>query len=171
MIRDHAHSLILILLTTALPVIAQPRQQPGPAHQPPKAVNEKTAGINAEIERVSRELRAKLEENAWIEAGLASAEAQLAANTLRRGQGGPSQDSLRALELNERGLALYKEKKHAQALTALLQAVALRQNNVEYVNNKGFLYHRMADPEEALQWLRRSQEIDSSRAVTYLNLG
>jgi tetratricopeptide (TPR) repeat protein len=28
----------------------------------------------------------------------------------------------------------------------------------------------MGDPQEALQWLRRSLEIDSCRAVTYLNL-
>jgi peptidoglycan/xylan/chitin deacetylase (PgdA/CDA1 family)/uncharacterized caspase-like protein len=135
-----------------------------------KQVDEKTAGINAEIERVSRELKTRQEENARLAADLASAKAQLAATALKRGQGAASQDSLQALDLNERGVALYKEKKYAQALTALLQAVALKPNNVQYVNNIGFMYHRMGDPEEALQWLRRSLEIDSCRAVTYLNL-
>jgi uncharacterized caspase-like protein len=132
--------------------------------------DEKAATINAEIEKVRSELRSKQEENAKLSADLASAKARLAGAALKRGGAGASQDSLEALDLNERGIALYREKKYAQALTCLYKAVALQPNNVQFVNNIGFLYHRMGDPQEAVQWLRRSLQLDSCRAVTYLNL-
>jgi peptidoglycan/xylan/chitin deacetylase (PgdA/CDA1 family) len=133
-------------------------------------IDTKKDDINAEIERVTQTLKVRQEENARLAADLAIAKAQLTANAIKRGNLKPLQDSIEALRQNELGVKLYKEKKHAQALTALLKAVALNPNNVQYVNNIGFLYHRMGDPDEAQLWLQRSLQIDSSRGVTYLNL-
>jgi len=44
-------------------------------------------------------------------------------------------------------------------------------DNAEYANNVGFAYYKLGDYESAVTWLYKTTEIDSKRAVAYLNLG
>jgi peptidoglycan/xylan/chitin deacetylase (PgdA/CDA1 family)/uncharacterized caspase-like protein len=76
-----------------------------------------------------------------------------------------------AIQANEKGLALFREKQYAQAETAFAEALKLRPDFALAANNLGFVYYRQDKFAEAARWFEAAIKMDPSRAVAYLNLG
>ncbi len=76
-----------------------------------------------------------------------------------------------AIQANEKGLALFREKQYAQAEAAFAQALKLRPDFALAANNLGFVYYRQDKFTEAARWFEAAIKMDPSRAVAYLNLG
>jgi tetratricopeptide (TPR) repeat protein len=118
--------------------------------------------LNSEVEK----LRA---ENQKLEQQLAAAQAKLEQN----GEPGSRAKSPAevALNLNDEGLRLYKEKKYAEALARFTEAAASDPANAEAANNAGFVLYKLQKYEDAVTWFRKTNALAPNRAVTYLNLG
>ena len=77
----------------------------------------------------------------------------------------------RAQSANERGLALYKEKRYDEAEAAFTEALKLRPQFALAANNLGFVYWQREQYDESIRWFENALAMDPSRAVAYLNLG
>jgi peptidoglycan/xylan/chitin deacetylase (PgdA/CDA1 family)/uncharacterized caspase-like protein len=76
-----------------------------------------------------------------------------------------------AQRANDRGLALYRERRYDEAEAAFTQALKLQPRFALAANNLGFIYFKRGKPVEAARWFERAIEMDGSRALAYLNLG
>jgi peptidoglycan/xylan/chitin deacetylase (PgdA/CDA1 family)/uncharacterized caspase-like protein len=76
-----------------------------------------------------------------------------------------------AQRLNDRGLALYRERRYDEAEAAFTEALKLQPRFALAANNLGFVYYKRDKPVEAARWFERAIEMDGSRALAYLNLG
>lgn len=76
-----------------------------------------------------------------------------------------------AQRANDRGLQLYKEKQYAQAEAAFTEALKYRPDFGLAANNLGFVYYKQEKYAEAARWFENTVQIDTSRAIAYLNLG
>lgn len=72
---------------------------------------------------------------------------------------------------NDKGLALYRERRYDEADAAFTEALKLQPRFALAANNLGFLYMRRGKPQEAARWLAQAVEMDPTRALAYLNLG
>ncbi|NVD71598.1 polysaccharide deacetylase family protein [Duganella sp. BJB1802] len=75
-----------------------------------------------------------------------------------------------AQRANDRGLQLYKEKQYAQAEAAFTEALKYRPDFGLAANNLGFVYYKQEKYAEAARWFENTLQIDTSRAIAYLNL-
>ena len=76
-----------------------------------------------------------------------------------------------AQRANDRGLALYRERRYDEAEAAFTEALKLQPVFALAANNLGFVYFKRGKPAEAARWFERAIEMDCSRALAYLNLG
>jgi len=117
--------------------------------------------LNREIERTRAVITQKAERNRQLQATLASAQQQLAQIDA------PPTASV----LNDRGLALYKQKSYPEAVEQFLAALKLDPAHVLSTNNLGFTYYKMARYAEAVVWFEKTLQLDPQRAIAYINLG
>lgn len=76
-----------------------------------------------------------------------------------------------AQRANDRGLALYRERRYDEAEAAFTEALKLQPKFALAANNLGFVYFKRGKPVEAARWFEKAIEMDGSRALAYLNLG
>ena len=72
---------------------------------------------------------------------------------------------------NDRGLALYRERRYDEAEAAFTEALKLQPRFALAANNLGFVYYKRGKPQEAARWFEKAIEMDGSRALAWLNLG
>jgi len=76
-----------------------------------------------------------------------------------------------AQRANDRGLALYRDRRYDEAEAAFTEALKLQPRFALAANNLGFVYYKRSKPAEAARWFERALEMDGSRALAWLNLG
>ncbi len=76
-----------------------------------------------------------------------------------------------AQRANDRGLALFRERRYDEAEEAFTDALKLQPRFALAANNLGFIYFKRGKPVEAARWFEKAIEMDGSRALAYLNLG
>ncbi len=116
--------------------------------------------INAELDRVRKEIAAKTARNEQLRAQLAAAKNQLAA---------PKGKETAASHLNK-GDSLFREKRYEEALNEFQAAAKLDPNSAVAANNVGWAYNKLGNADEAIRWVEKSKTIDPHRAVAYVNL-
>ena len=124
-------------------------------------LDEEAIRLNREIERTRAAITQKTERNRQLQAELAGAQQQLAQIDA------PPTAAL----LNDRGLALYKQKNYPEAVEQFLAAIKLDPAHALSANNLGFTYYKMARYEEAVAWFEKTLQLDPLRAIAYVNLG
>jgi uncharacterized caspase-like protein len=72
---------------------------------------------------------------------------------------------------NDRGLALYRERRYDEAEAAFTEALKHQPRFALAANNLGFVYYKRGKPVEAARWFEKAIEMDGSRALAWLNLG
>ena len=125
--------------------------------------------LNTEIAKLRAEITAKNERNRKLKEELA--QTQLA---LQRAQPDPepvrsSKDT--AAARNDRGTALFREKKYAEAAEEFKAAFELDPASALAANNLGFAYYKMGNYVDAAIWFEKALAIDPKRAIAYYNLG
>lgn len=124
-------------------------------------LDEEAIRLNREIERTRAAIAQKTERNRQLQAELAGAQQQLAQIDA------PPTAAL----LNDRGLALYKQKNYPEAIAQFMAALKLEPLHALSANNLGFTYYKMARFDEAVVWFEKTLHIDPQRAIAYVNLG
>jgi len=76
-----------------------------------------------------------------------------------------------AQRANDRGLALYRERRYDEAEAAFTEALKLQPKFALAANNLGFVYFKRQKPVEAARWFEQAIAMDGSRALAHLNLG
>jgi uncharacterized caspase-like protein len=120
--------------------------------------------LNAEIAKVRAQIAEKTERNQKLKQELA-----LAQEALQRGT--PTTPRETAAAHNDRGTALFREKKYAQAAEEFKVAVELDPGSALAANNLGFAYFKLENYPEAIRWFEKTVTIDPKRAIAYYNLG
>jgi peptidoglycan/xylan/chitin deacetylase (PgdA/CDA1 family)/uncharacterized caspase-like protein len=121
--------------------------------------------LNAEIARLRAEITAKAERNQKLKVELAQTQEALQ----RGGPAPPAKDA--AAARNDRGTALFREKKYAEAAGEFKAAFELDSGSALAANNLGFAYYKLENYPEATRWFEKAIEIDPKRAIAYYNLG
>ncbi len=116
--------------------------------------------INAELDRVRREIAAKTARNEQLRAQLMAAKNQLAA---------PKAKETAASHLIA-GDSLFREKQYQGALSEFQAAAKLDPNSALAANNVGFAYYKLGNFDEAIRWTEKATTIDPHRAVAFVNL-
>ncbi len=76
-----------------------------------------------------------------------------------------------AATYNDRGMALFREKKYAEALEAFQQAAALAPSSALMANNVGYMHYKLGQLEQAVRWFEKTILLDPNRGIAYANLG
>jgi peptidoglycan/xylan/chitin deacetylase (PgdA/CDA1 family)/uncharacterized caspase-like protein len=116
--------------------------------------------LNAELDRVRKEIAAKTARNEQLRAQLAAAKTQL---------GTPPGRETAASHLNKGG-SLFRERRYQEALAEFQAAAKLDPNSAVAANNVGWAYNKLGDTDQAIRWTERAKAIDPNRAVAYVNL-
>jgi tetratricopeptide (TPR) repeat protein len=127
--------------------------------------------INNQLEQIRKQIAEKSLRNEKLRQRLAYAQSlnkQLDVKTEK------SQDPSMGINIRrhmERGDALFKEKKYAEALKEFIAVVQLDEFNALAANNAGFMYYKLEQYEEAANWFEKTIVLDPHRAIAYVNLG
>jgi len=116
--------------------------------------------LNAELERVRKEVAAKTARNEQLRAQLIAAKTQLAA---------PKGKETAASHLNK-GDSLFRERRYDEALKEFQAAANLDPKSAVAANNVGFAWNKLGNVDEAIRWTEKAKTIDPNRAVAYVNL-
>ena len=116
--------------------------------------------LNAELDRVRKEIAAKTTRNEQLRAQLVAAKTQLAV---------PKEKETAASHLNKGG-SLFKERRYEEALKEFQAAAKLDPNSAVAANNVGFADYKLGNFDEAIRWTEKAKTIDPNRAVAYVNL-
>ncbi|MBZ4418386.1 polysaccharide deacetylase family protein [Myxococcus sp. RHSTA-1-4] len=132
--------------------------------------------LNAELERVRREIAEKTARNEALARELAEAKNQLsrlqdAGTVAAAAPVPPATPAEQARRHGDRGMTLYREKRYAEALAEFQAAARLDPTDAQATNNVGFVHFRRGEYAEAVKWLEKTLALDPQRAVAYLNLG
>ena len=131
-------------------------------------LDEEAIKLNSELDRIRAVVAEKRARNEQLKKELASAKARLeGAQALPPATDRP----LTWAEQNDRGMALFREKRYADALKAFLEATRLNPSNALAANNVGFTYYKLEQHEQAVQWFEKTVALDPRRAIAYANLG
>jgi peptidoglycan/xylan/chitin deacetylase (PgdA/CDA1 family)/uncharacterized caspase-like protein len=130
--------------------------------------------LNAELERV----RQKLAERQQHSQALAK-QPEETRNPLARLEDGGTPDvaapaltpAALARRHADRGMALYREKRYAEALAEFKTAATLDATDAQATNNVGFVHFKLGEYTESVKWLEKTIRLDAERAVAWLNLG
>lgn len=130
--------------------------------------------INSELEKVRQQIAEKQLRNQALQKQLEEAKGQLA----KMQEGTPpaatpasAAPAETARRHNDRGMALYREKKYAEAIAEFKTAASLDPTDAQAANNVGFVHFKQGEYAESAKWLEKTLALDSGRAVAYLNLG
>jgi len=130
--------------------------------------------LNAELEKVRQQIAEKTQRNQTLAKQLEEARGQLAnlgdAGTAVAAAPSPSPAEL-ARRHSDRGMALYREKKYAEAIAEFRTAATLDPSDAQAANNVGFVHFKLGEYAESAKWLEKTLSLDAGRAVAYLNLG
>jgi len=123
--------------------------------------------LNAELDRIRKEVAAKAARNEQLRQQLAAAKSR----QTKAIAAPPSEvkDSL-ARHLAQ-GQILYQERRYQESLDEFLAAAKLNPSSALAANNVGFLYYKMDKFDEALRWYEKTIVIDPRRYQAYANLG
>ena len=72
---------------------------------------------------------------------------------------------------NDRGLALYRERKYDAAAAEFTEALRQRPDFAQAANNLGYVYFKQNQFREAARWFENAIKLDPARAIAYANLG
>lgn len=120
--------------------------------------------INAELDRIRKDIAAKSARNQKLREQLAAAKTQLSAPA-------PAKSVDTAARHINLGNSLYKEKRYQEALNEFLTAAKMDPSSALAANNAGFLYNKLEKFDESIQWTEKAIAIDPRRAIAYANLG
>ncbi|HEX3903461.1 MAG TPA: polysaccharide deacetylase family protein [Polyangia bacterium] len=137
--------------------------------------------LNADLEKVRREIEAKRARNDKLKKDLGAATSALA-ETLPPATPGPAPvpiaSAVDAEATNEqirrevqRGMSLFREKRYDEAARAFEGVVRVRPGQVMATNNLGFTYFKLGRVPEAITWYQKTIALDPKRAIVYANLG
>jgi tetratricopeptide (TPR) repeat protein len=116
--------------------------------------------LNAELDRVRREIAAKTARNEQLRAQLAVAKSQL---------GVPKEKETTASHLNK-GDSLFRERRYEEALKEFQAAAKLDPKSAVAANNVGWAWNKLGNIQEAIRWTEMATTIDPNRAVAFVNL-
>jgi tetratricopeptide (TPR) repeat protein len=122
--------------------------------------------LNGELERLRASVAEKQARNERLRQEVAQARATAAGAPASA----PDADQT-AAGFNDRGMALYREKRYAEALEAFLAATRTDPRSALAANNTGFAYFRLGRHAEAVTWFERTIALDPQRAIAFVNLG
>ena len=125
--------------------------------------------LNGELERLRASVAEKQARNERLRQEVAQARAT-AAGAPASSPSTPDADQT-AAGFNDRGMALYREKRYDQALEAFLAATKADPRSALAANNAGFAYFRLGRHAEAVTWFERTIALDPQRAIAFVNLG
>nr|AYM52327.1 polysaccharide deacetylase family protein [Hyalangium minutum] len=130
--------------------------------------------INSELEKVRQQIAEKQQRNQALQKQLEEAKGQLA--KLQEGTPSPATEASPtpaevARRHSDRGMALYREKKYAEAIAEFKTAASLNPSDAQAANNVGFVHFKLGEYAESAKWLEKTLTLDEGRAVAYLNLG
>jgi peptidoglycan/xylan/chitin deacetylase (PgdA/CDA1 family)/uncharacterized caspase-like protein len=125
-------------------------------------LEEEAIALNAELDRLKKAVAEKRSRNERLRQDVERARAEA------EGTAPPRNASA---EANDRGMALYRERKYAEALAAFEEAVRLGRTNALAANNAGFTLFKMKRYPEAVTWFERTIALDPGRAIAHANLG
>jgi peptidoglycan/xylan/chitin deacetylase (PgdA/CDA1 family)/tetratricopeptide (TPR) repeat protein len=123
--------------------------------------------LNTRLEKLRAEVMQKHERNRKLKSEIAAAERELSGIPVAPET--PLADT--ATTRNNRGLALYKNRKYEEAVQEFLAAARIDPSDAQAANNVGFVYFKLGRFEESARWLERTIMLDPKRAVAYRNLG
>jgi len=125
--------------------------------------------LNAELDRIRKDIAAKTARNEQLRQQLAAARSQQA-KMGTTASAPPKVKDTAASHLN-RGDTLFKEKRYQEALDEFLRAAKMDPNSALAANNVGFLYFKLERFDDAILWTKKAIGIDPRRYVAYANLG
>ncbi|MBZ5536589.1 MAG: polysaccharide deacetylase family protein [Acidobacteriia bacterium] len=134
-------------------------------------LNEESIQINSELDRVRKEIADKSSRNRQLKKDLAAAQLTLAKLNGGRNVSRASSPSENSRTHNDRGMALFKEKKYQDALQEFMAATKLDPSNALAANNVGYMYYKLEQFKEAASWFEKAIALDPRRAIAYANLG
>jgi len=144
--------------------------------------------LNAELERVRKQIEDKRARNEKLKGDLAAAALALDGAGGRRGDGGVApvagagtlaaappaaagEAGDPARREVQRGMSLFREKRYLEAEEAFQQVLRLRPGHVMATNNLGFTYFKLGRYEDAVTWYEKTIALDPNRAIAHANLG
>jgi peptidoglycan/xylan/chitin deacetylase (PgdA/CDA1 family)/TolA-binding protein len=130
--------------------------------------------LNSELEKVRQQIADKMQRNQTLAKQLEEAKGQLAklqdAGPTPAVAASPAPAEV-ARRHSDRGMALYREKKYAEAIAEFRTAATLDPSDAQAANNVGFVHFKLGEYAESAKWLEKTLSLDAGRAVAYLNLG
>ena len=126
--------------------------------------------LNGELEKLRASVAEKQARNEKLRQELAQARATAAGGPSAAPASGPAVDHT-AGALNDRGMALYREKRYSEALDAFLAATKADPRSALAANNAGFACYRLGRHADAVTWFERTVALDPQRAIAFVNLG
>jgi hypothetical protein len=117
--------------------------------------------LNAELDRIRKEVEAKTARNAQLREQVNAAQTQA--------QSASAKDTA-GKHLNQ-GASYFREQRYQQALDEYLLAAKLDPSSATAANNVGFVYHKLKKMDDAVKWLEKTIKIDPRRGIAYANLG
>jgi uncharacterized caspase-like protein len=133
-------------------------------------LDEEAVQLNAEIARLRAAITAKAQRNRKLKEELSAAQKALAENaSVIEARGVSARE--RASIHNDRGTALFREKKYAQAAEAFQAAAELDPESALAANNLGFAHYKLGAHLLAVEWFQKAVLLDPQRAIAYYNLG
>jgi peptidoglycan/xylan/chitin deacetylase (PgdA/CDA1 family)/uncharacterized caspase-like protein len=124
--------------------------------------------LNAQLNEIHKAIAEKRMRNQALSQKLAAAKTELHKLDNKAAPETPPEQAQKALD---KGLALYREKKYAEALAAFQEAYGFNPSNAQVANNIGFIYYKLEEFERALTWYERTLILDPSRAIAWANKG
>ena len=125
--------------------------------------------LNAELDRIRKEVAAKTARNQELKNQLAAAKSEqgkIASAVMAPAKVADTP----AYHLNV-GDRLFKEKRYNEALEEFLAAARMEPQNALALNNVGYLYYRLGKYDDAISWYQKTIQVDPRRAIAYANLG
>jgi uncharacterized caspase-like protein len=123
--------------------------------------------LNAELDRIRKEIETKTQRNQQLRDQLAAAKSQ----QIKPAPPAPAKSPDTAAHHLNLGDAMFKEIHYKEALSEYLAAAKLDPKNARAANNVGFVYYKMDKFDEAISWYQKAIAIDPKRVVAYANLG
>lgn len=135
-------------------------------------LDDESIRLNSELDRIRMAIAEKSERNRKLRNQVISARSDLARinHDIKEPQR-PVSSGESARKHNDRGMALFKERKYEEALKEFTAAASLSPSNALVANNAGYMEYKLERFEEAAKWFKKTVAIDPRRAIAYSNLG